>query len=70
MGSDLGLDAIASGNLDAYRLLCRLYAVNKPAEGTAQAAFTRIFRMFGRFMSGLPSGNFTVDLVTGNVEAQ
>jgi 3',5'-cyclic AMP phosphodiesterase CpdA len=69
MGSDFGRDAIAPGDLDACRLLCWLYAENKPSDGTAQAAFARIFRMFGRYITGLPSGNFTIDLVTGDIEA-
>jgi hypothetical protein len=69
MGSDLGLDAIAPDRLSAYRLICRLHAVGKPKDGTVQATFERIFRMFGRFISGLPSGNFTIDLATGDVEA-
>jgi hypothetical protein len=68
-GSDLGLAAVAPSNLNAYRLLCRLCAESKPAEGTAQAAFARIFRMFDRLISGLPSGNFSIDLVTGDIEA-
>jgi 3',5'-cyclic AMP phosphodiesterase CpdA len=70
MGSRLGLDAITAGNRDAYRLLCRLYAGCNAPEGNAQAAFARIFRMFGRFISGLPSGDFTIDLATGDIEAR
>jgi hypothetical protein len=70
MGSDLGLDAIVPANLEAYRFLSGLYAEGKWEDGTAQAAFGRLWRMFDRFISGLPSRNFSIELATGDVEAQ
>jgi 3',5'-cyclic AMP phosphodiesterase CpdA len=69
MGSDLGFEAIASGNLPAYRLLASLFASRKTEHDSAEATFGRLLRMFERFISGLPSRNFTIDLATGNIEA-
>jgi len=70
MGSDLGLDVIAPGDLATYRFLSGLYAVKEWEDGTAQAAFARLLRMFDRFTSGMPSNNFSVDLVTGDIHAR
>ncbi len=68
MGSDLGLDAIVPANLDAYRFLSGLYAERKWEAGAAQAAFGRLWCMFDRFISGLPSRNFSIGLATGDID--
>lgn len=70
MGSDLGLDAITPGNLAIYRSLSALYAAKTWQDGTLQAAFARLLRMFDRFTSGLPSRDFSIDLCTGDIQGR
>jgi len=67
MGSDLGIDAITPDHLAAYRFLVSLYAGKTWDEGSIQASFGRLLRMFGQFSSGLPSRNFVITLTTGEV---
>jgi len=69
MGSDLGLDAISGPHLAAYKWVSDLYArrIEVMETGSMQEAFGKIFQMFDRFMSGLPSRNFAIDLTTGKI---
>jgi hypothetical protein len=70
MGSDLGLVALPEQNLAAYKWVSRLYACGaQGADGSMRGAFSRLFRMFDRFISGLPSRNFAIDLKTGEIQA-
>ncbi len=69
LGSEMALDRIPADRIAAYQLLIGAYADGKPAvSGTAQASFARLFRMMGRYLSGLPSRNFRIDLRSGEVE--
>jgi 3',5'-cyclic AMP phosphodiesterase CpdA len=70
MGSDLGLEAVPEQNLAAYKWVSRLYAGGaRQADGSMQGALSGLFRMFDRFISGLPSRNFAIDLETGDIQA-
>jgi hypothetical protein len=69
MGSDLGFDAVSKPHLAAYKWVSDLYArrTDAIAVGSMQEAFGRLFRMFDRFISGLPSQDFAIDLITGEI---
>ncbi|NKB84625.1 metallophosphoesterase [Ochrobactrum grignonense] len=69
MGSDLGLDVISESHLAAYKWISDIYArrIDAMASGSIQEAFGRLFQMFDRFISGLPSRNFAIDLTTGEL---
>ncbi|MGH6861267.1 MAG: hypothetical protein ACRECY_13485, partial [Phyllobacterium sp.] len=68
MGKEMALDHIPPGRLAAYRFLIDTYAAFPRAGGT-QARFALILRMMGRYLSGLPSRNFSIDLASGKIEA-
>ncbi len=70
MGSDLGLDVISKPHLAAYKWVSGIYArrMNAITPGSMQEAFGRLFRMFDRFISGLPSRNFAIDLTAGGIQ--
>lgn len=69
MGSDLGFDAVSKPHLAAYKWVSHLYArrTETIAVGSMQEAFGRLSRMFDRFISGLPSRDFAIDLITGEI---
>ncbi|TMU95442.1 metallophosphoesterase family protein [Brucella haematophila] len=69
MGSDLGLEAISEPHLAAYKWVSDLYVcrIKAMTTGSMQEAFGRLFQMFDRFISGLPSRNFVIDLTTGEI---
>ncbi|MBJ6133965.1 metallophosphoesterase [Ochrobactrum sp. Q0168] len=70
MGSDLGLDVISKPHLAAYKWVSGIYAprMNAITPGSMQEAFGRLFQMFDRFISGLPSRDFVIDLTTGEIQ--
>ena len=69
LGSEMALARIPAERLAAYRLLIDLYAGSAAVEtGGAQESFARMLRMMDRYLSGLPSRNFAVDLATGALE--
>lgn len=69
MGSDLGLDVISEPRLAAYKWVSGMYArrIDAMTSGSVQEAVGRLFRMFDRFISGLSSRNFAIDLTTGDI---
>ena len=68
MGSELALDRISPDRLAAYRLLIEMYASSCALEtGGAQEKFARLFRMMGRYLSGLPSRDFRINLTSGSI---
>lgn len=68
LGSEMGLDRISLERLAAYRFLIGIYAHSAAIEtGGAQERFGRMLRMMDRYLSGLPSRNFTVDLANGEI---
>lgn len=68
MGSDLALDWITEERMALYRAVGRLYADGGwDGANAAQARFALIFRMFEKSVSGLPSGNFRIDRMTGAI---
>ncbi|SDO90055.1 Calcineurin-like phosphoesterase [Phyllobacterium sp. YR620] len=68
LGSELGLDRIPSDRMRMYRYLMELFADQSSVKsGEAQDTFMRLFRMMGRYLSGHPSRNFTIDLATGKI---
>jgi hypothetical protein len=69
MGSDLGLDVVGRNHLASYRFVAGLYAGQDVEEGSVQAAFGRLLRMLEKFITGLPSRNFVIDLASGAIDA-
>ncbi|CAN7381101.1 metallophosphoesterase family protein [Pararhizobium sp. LjRoot238] len=68
MGSDLALDWITRERMALYQTVGRLYAHGDWADANAaQARFALIFRMFEKYASGLPSGNFRIDRTSGAI---
>jgi 3',5'-cyclic AMP phosphodiesterase CpdA len=69
MGSEIALDSIAPERLDAYHFLIDVHAGSAALKiGGAQEKFARLMRMMARYMSGLPSRNFTIDFASGSVD--
>jgi 3',5'-cyclic AMP phosphodiesterase CpdA len=69
MGSEMALARISPERLAAYRFLIGIYASSvTTSKGGAQENFGRMLRMMDRYLSGLPSRNFTVDLVSAEIE--
>ena len=68
MGSDIALRGIPAARLAAYHAVARLYTHRMPviSEGIP-GRFAIMFGMFTKYVSGLPSRNFTIDLSTGDV---
>ncbi|WP_349435441.1 metallophosphoesterase [Pararhizobium sp. A13] len=66
MGSDLAFGWITQERMALYRAVGSLYAQGDWTDASAaQARFALIFRMFEKCASGLPSGNFRIDRMTG-----
>lgn len=70
MGSEMALDRISPEQLRAYRFLILVYASAAAIKtGGAQERFGRMLRMMDRYLSGLPSRNFKVNLLSGEIVA-
>jgi len=68
MGSELAFDWITGERIASYRAVGQLFADGSWSDtNAAQARFALIFRMFGKYVSGLPSGNFSIDRTTGAI---
>jgi 3',5'-cyclic AMP phosphodiesterase CpdA len=68
MGSEMALDRISPDKLRAYRFLILVYAGSAAIKtGGVQEKFGRMLRMMDRYLSGLPSRNFKVDLASGEI---
>lgn len=68
MGSDLALDWMPKERIRLYHAVGRLYAEGNRGEAdTAQARFSLVFRMFEKYASGLPSGNFRISRTAGTI---
>lgn len=62
MGSELALDWIDAERLSVYRAVGGLYlAGHWRDKDAAQSLFRLIFRMFEKYLSGLPSDTFSID---------
>ncbi len=69
MGSELAFDWISEQKIASYLAVGKLFADRDGDEpGAVQAQFTLIFRMFSKYLSGLPSRNFSIDRITGVIE--
>ncbi len=69
MASEMALDRISAARLEIYRVLIDIFAgSNAMTTGGAQAQFALMLRMMERYLSGLPSRNFMIDLATGRIE--
>ncbi len=70
MGSELAFDWISRERLAAYSAIEGLYANgNWTDPACVQALLALIFRMYSKYASGLPSGNFRIDRETGAITA-
>ncbi len=70
MGSELALSWIGADKIAAYQAVAHLFADRGSDEpGAVQAQFALIFRMLTHYMSGLPSGNFSISRTNGAIEA-
>lgn len=67
MASELALDWIDDERLAVYSALTELYRKSAWEGEAVQARFAVLFRMYGKFVSGLPSRNFSVDLSSGSI---
>lgn len=68
MGSELAFDWISKERMAAYTAVGQLFADGVLGDtDTAQGRFALIFRMFEKYASGLPSGNFSIDRTTGAI---
>lgn len=68
LGSEMALERISPQRLAAYRFLIEVYSRHIANQiGCAQERFGRMLRMMDRYLSGLPSRNFAVDLVSGEI---
>jgi 3',5'-cyclic AMP phosphodiesterase CpdA len=69
MGSELALDWISEQKIASYLAVGQLFAGRDGREpGAMQAKFALIFRMFSKYVSGLPSRNFSTDRISGAIE--
>jgi 3',5'-cyclic AMP phosphodiesterase CpdA len=69
MASEMALDRISAQRLEIYRALIAVFAGSDALEiGGAQAQFALMLRMLGRYLGGLPSRNFRIDLATGRID--
>ena len=68
MGSDIALNSIPAARLAAYNAVATLYVRPIPANPhEIQGRFAILFGMFTKYLSGLPSRNFSIDLATGDI---
>lgn len=68
MGSELALDWISADKIRSYLAVGQLFTDRdgqKP--GAVQAQFIVIFRMFARYLAGLPSRNFSIARKSGAI---
>ena len=69
MGGELAATAIAPDRLRLYRRIARLVAA-APASRAPAARLAGLFRLFERYLAGLPSRDFTIDRRTGEIARQ
>jgi hypothetical protein len=69
MGGDLGLDAIDVDRRTAYETVAAMFR-ELPDADAGQQPFQRLLRMYDRYISGLPSRDFTIDLETGAITSR
>jgi len=68
MGSDLGAEAIDPDRRGAYeRVESRYRLLQEGTQSGLAESFRLLFKMYDRYLSGLPSRNFAIDLATGQV---
>lgn len=68
-GRQLALDFISPKRLEAYRHLAALFAAGVWPKGSLQARLAVFTRMMLHYVDAAPSLDFTIDLVTGRVDA-
>jgi hypothetical protein len=69
MGSELALDWIGTDRIKSYLAVGLLFSDRDNKEpGAVQTQFVLIFRMLAKYLSGLPSRNFSIDRTSGVIE--
>ncbi len=69
MGSELALDWIGADKITSYLTVGQLFSDrNNKEPGAVQTQFALIFRMLVKYLSGLPSRNFSIDRTSGVIE--
>lgn len=69
MGNELALDWIGADKISAYLAVGQLFSDRDNKEpGAVQTQFALIFRMLAKYLSGLPSRNFSIDRKSGVIE--
>src|SRR5690606_18165810 len=69
-GRELALAVIPGDRLGRYRALAAAFAARRWPEGGTEAWIAGFLRMLVSYMDGAPSGDFRVDLGTGEVTAR
>ncbi|MDB5552790.1 MAG: hypothetical protein JWL86_2774 [Rhizobium sp.] len=68
MGSALGVEAIEPGLLAAYERVASLYrSIGEGTQSGSTESFRLLFAMYDRYLSGLPSRDFAIDMDTGQI---
>ncbi|OJF92345.1 metallophosphoesterase family protein [Pararhizobium antarcticum] len=69
MASELALDWIEADHLAQYAVVADLLREGSwEGDSAVQARFALLFRMYGKFVSGLPSRNFRIDLASCEID--
>jgi hypothetical protein len=68
MGSALGAEAIKPSRRVAYECIASRYrSIGERSLSGLAEQFRLIFSMYDRYLSGLPSRNFAIDHMTGEI---
>lgn len=67
MGSDIAIEYLPQGDLRAYRLVADLFARLTAVGDSVQARLALVFMIFTKYLTGLPSHGFSIDLQTGDL---
>lgn len=67
MGSDIAIERLLPDDLRAYRLVAGLFAGRTAAGDSIQGRLALVFMIFTKYLTGLPSHRFSIDLQTGDL---
>lgn len=67
MGSDIAIERLLPDDLRAYRLVAGLFAGPTAAGDSIQGRLALVFMIFTKYLTGLPSHRFSIDLQTGDL---
>jgi 3',5'-cyclic AMP phosphodiesterase CpdA len=70
MGRDFAQDRLRKTDLQAYRLVAGLFAGLTTDAGSLQERLALVFTIFTKYLTGLPSRNFSIDLQSGKILRQ